>query len=249
MYDVDIFSIDLAVVHPKAARLVSSAELARASRFFFERDRRRFLNCRAALREILSVYTGRAPERIEFRVNSFGKPSTSHVFFNLSHSHDFAMIAVSRTREVGIDVEKIDEKFMRDNIPQRFFPPNEVRKLQAMPFPTRTQAFFNCWTRKEAYVKARGLGLSLALSSFEVTLAPGEPARFLRGAGGWSIESIETKPGYAAAIVAEGLDSEASDARDFVKSAEAKLQRDSGWRSQTPIQPHTRNSAGSIAPM
>ena len=206
MQNVDIYSLELDAPQPDAARIVSPGELARASRFRFDRDRRRYLNCRAKLREILACYVNRAPERIEFRTNAYGKPSTSHVFFNVSHSHDFAMIAVSRTREVGIDVERIDEKFMRDNIAGRFFSPREIAELNAVPAADRTQAFFNCWTRKEAYVKARGLGLSLALSSFDVTLTPGAPAKFLRGAGNWSIEAIEAKAGYAAAVVAYGFD-------------------------------------------
>lgn len=214
MLDVDIYSVELdaaqpagahpAGAQPEAARIVSPEELARARAFFFERDRRRYLHCRARLREILSAYVGRAPERIEFRVNAFGKPSTSRVFFNVSHSHDLALIAVSRTREVGIDVERIDAKFMRDNIPERFFSPSETAALRALPAAQRLQAFFDCWTRKEAYVKARGVGLSLALSSFDVTLAPNQPAAFLRGAGDWSIESIAARPGFAAALVAQG---------------------------------------------
>jgi len=206
MRDVDIFSVELDAPRDGAQRIVSRDELARASRFVFERDRRRYLNGRAALREILAGYVGRAPERIEFRVNSYGKPSTGRVFFNVSHSHELAMIAVSRTREVGIDVERIDEKFMRENIAERFFSPGEVSGLLSVTLRERSGAFFNCWTRKEAYVKARGVGLSLALSSFEVSLAPGEPARFLRGAGDWSIEALETKSGYAAAVVAQGAE-------------------------------------------
>jgi 4'-phosphopantetheinyl transferase len=113
-----------------------------------------------------------------------------------------AVYAVSRTREVGIDIEQINAQFAHDQIPERFFSAAEVAALRALPESLQIEAFFQIWTRKEAYVKARGLGLSLPLDSFDVSL--GEPARFLRGTGGWSIESIEPAPGYAAALVAQG---------------------------------------------
>ena len=186
---------------PRADSILSIEEQARAARFRFARDRRRFVNCRAKVRSILAGELAIDPAQIKFCYNEFGKPSVEGLFFNVSHSHDVAMMAVSRSREVGIDIERIDASFANDNIPERFFSPREVAALRELPSTQQLDAFFRCWTRKEAYVKARGMGLSLALDSFDVTLAPGEPARFLRGADDWMVESLSPMAGYAAALV------------------------------------------------
>jgi 4'-phosphopantetheinyl transferase len=207
--DVDIYCFALDEIVPHIDTILSAEEQSRAARFRFARDRRRFTNCRAKVRSILARYL--APHRamdavqIEFRYNDFGKPSVDGLYFNVSHSHDVAMMAVSRSRQVGIDIERIDTSFANDNIPERFFSSREVAGLRELPSTQQLDAFFRCWTRKEAYVKARGMGLSLALDSFDVTLAPGEPARFLRGADDWSVESLSSMPGYAAAVVASSL--------------------------------------------
>jgi len=203
MYDVDVYSLDLDTPWC-GAQILSPEERARASRFRFERERRRFSNCRVALRRILAPYVDLDPARIEFGYNSYGKPYVVGVHFNVSHADSLAMFAISRSREVGIDIERIDPAFANEQIPERFFSPGEVRTLRALPESAQVQAFFNCWTRKEAYVKARGLGMSLSLASFDVSLTPGEPAAFLGGAGDWSLEAIDAAPGYAAAVVARG---------------------------------------------
>jgi 4'-phosphopantetheinyl transferase len=207
--DVDIycFALDEIVAHADA--ILSAEEQTRAVQFRFARDRRRFINCRAKVRTILARYL--APHlamdavQIKFRYNEFGKPSVDGMHFNVSHSHDVAMMAVSRSREVGIDVQRVDTSFANENVPERFFSPREVAALRELPSTQQLNAFFRCWTRKEAYVKARGMGLSLALNSFDVTLAPGEPPRFLRGADDWSVESLSPIPGYAAAVVASPI--------------------------------------------
>jgi 4'-phosphopantetheinyl transferase len=199
--DVDIFCLALDEIVPGADAILSAEEQARAARFRFARDRRRFANCRAQVRTILARYLSINPAQIEFRYNEFGKPAVDGLYFNVSHSHDVAMMAVSQSREVGIDIERIDASFANDNIPERFFSPREVAALRELPSTLQLDAFFRCWTRKEAYVKARGMGLSLALDSFDVTLAPGEPARFLRGADDWSVQSLSPIAGYAAAVV------------------------------------------------
>jgi 4'-phosphopantetheinyl transferase len=205
MHDVDIYSSDLDAPSGGAETTLAPEERTRASRFRFERDRRRFINCRAALRRILAPYLDLDPAQIEFTYNEYGKPYVDGLHFNVSHADSLAMFAVSRSREVGIDVERIDPAFANEQIPERFFSPHEVRTLRALPESAQVQAFFNCWTRKEAYVKARGLGMSLSLASFDVSLTPGEPAAFLGGAGDWSLEAIEAAPGYAAAVVAKGI--------------------------------------------
>jgi 4'-phosphopantetheinyl transferase len=185
---------------------LSAEERARAARFHFDKHRHEFIAARGMLREILGEYLKVDPKSVYFSYNSYGKPAVDGVYFNLSHSGGLALYAVSRTRELGVDVERIDPVFAFEQIPEQFFSRVEVDALRALPESLQLQAFFNCWTRKEAYVKARGLGLSLELHSFDVSLAPGDPAVFLRGAGDWSVEALTPAPGYVAAIVGEGLD-------------------------------------------
>ena len=198
--EVDIHTRNLDL--PSDASILSSDERDRAARFRFDRHRNHYIAARSALRQILAEYLGIAPQSIEFTVNEYGKPQLDGPHFNVSHSAGLAVYAVSRTRQVGIDVERVDPQFAAGQIPEHFFSPVEVASLRALPEHLQLQAFFNCWTRKEAYVKARGLGLSLPLASFDVTLDPGEPARFLRGADGWEIEAFSPAAGYAAAVVA-----------------------------------------------
>jgi len=128
------------------------------------------------------------------------------LYFNLAHSEGLAIYALTRVGEIGIDVECIRPEFAGDEIAKRFFAPGEVSCLNAMSKKQRPEAFFNCWTRKEAFIKATGMGLSLPLDQFEVTLAPGEPAELLHTtwdkneASRWSIKSIEVGQGYVAAV-------------------------------------------------
>jgi 4'-phosphopantetheinyl transferase len=195
--DVDSFRLD------QLQRLLSQDERERAARFRFEKHARHFIAARGILREILGPYLAVDPALIRFDYNSFGKPSVEGgPRFNVSHSGGFGLYAVSGIREVGVDIERINPDFAHERIPERFFAPGEVAALRALPADAQIEAFFHCWTRKEAYIKAHGSGLSLDLKSFEVTLTPGEPARFLRGVEGWSIETIEVPPGYVAALVA-----------------------------------------------
>ena len=185
--------------------LLAPEERERAARFRFEQHRRQFVACRGTLREILAPYLGQHPARIAFIYNRHGKPSVSNsdVRFNVSHSGGWGLQAVTRGGEVGIDLERIDPGFAQDQIPERYFSLREVAQLRALPADQQTAAFFRCWTRKEAYIKARGLGLALALDSFDVTLGPGESPMLSR-AEGWSVQDLDAPPGFAAAIVAEG---------------------------------------------
>jgi 4'-phosphopantetheinyl transferase len=195
--EVHCFSLDV-----DAARLrelngfLSWEERERATRFRFDRDRNRFVTCRGILRELLGVKA-----RENFVYGAYGKPrlADSEIRFNVSHSHDVAMIAIARGREVGCDIERIDASFADDKIAERFFSPYEVAALRALPKEDQCAAFFRCWTRKEAYIKACGMGMSLALDSFDVTL--GERPALLRGAEGWSLGDVEAPEGYAAAVV------------------------------------------------
>jgi 4'-phosphopantetheinyl transferase len=188
--------------------LLAADELARADRFRMDRGRERYIVGRGALRTLLGRYTGVAPERLTFAYNEFGKPEIAgcEVCFNLSHSHGVALAAVTRGRAIGVDIEQIREQVIREKIAARFFSPEEARALAALPPEQQAQGFFNCWTRKEAWIKARGQGLLIALNSFEVTLVPGEAARLVatrpdsEEAGRWSIQALECEPGFAAAV-------------------------------------------------
>jgi 4'-phosphopantetheinyl transferase len=188
--------------------ILSADERERAERFHFERDRERFVIRRGTLRELLALYLGEAPAGIRFCVNRFGKPALpgTRLRFNLSHSHGVALYAFAEGREVGCDIERSDPRFAAEHIPERLFSAREARALRALPARSQTEAFFRGWTRKEAYLKARGLGLSMPLDSFDVSLAPGEPATLLHGCEGWSVEAFEPVPDHPAALVAEGAD-------------------------------------------
>lgn len=197
---------------------LSPDERARAARFHFERDRVRFTVARAGLRALLGRYLGLAPSAIGFAYGDHGKPHLAapapagDLRFNVSHSGGVALYAVARGREVGVDVEGHRADFATAEIAEGFFSLAERRALSALPAERRCEAFFACWARKEAYIKARGLGLSLALDGFDVSLAPGEPAALLATRDDpaerhrWSLHALDPGPGLAGAVVAEGRD-------------------------------------------
>ena len=196
--------------------LLSADEQARADRFHFERDRGRFIAARGMLRELLAQHLGTTAERLSFVYGEHGKPALAPEWhgaglrFNVSHSHGFGLYAITTGREIGCDIEQLREDVLRDRIAERFFSPAENEALNAVEPGRRTEAFFNCWTRKEAWIKARSLGLSLPLDSFDVTLAPGEEARLVATrpdaaeAARWTIIALEAPPGFAAAMAIEG---------------------------------------------
>jgi 4'-phosphopantetheinyl transferase len=187
---------------------MSRDERERAERFRTDRDRRRYIVRRGILRELLAHYLDCPPARVRFSCNEQGKPAVraGNLRFNLAHSHGLVLFAIGRGREIGCDIEWRDCRFVAGLVPERFFSPFEVRTLRALAPARQTEGFFNCWTRKEAYVKALGVGLSCRLRSFDVSLAPDEPAALLNGCDGWSVQSFEPAPRYQAAIVAQGAD-------------------------------------------
>lgn len=188
--------------------LLSADERERADRLRFERDRRRYVVGRALLRTLLARYTAAPAEELAFGYGELGKPwLDAGPSFNLSHSGDVALYAFAAAGELGVDVELDDADFATDRIAERFFSPAEVSALRSLPPAAQPRAFLRCWTRKEAFVKARGDGLSLALDSFDVTLAPDEPAALLRTAWSrrepreWQIEDLsDPGGGYVAAL-------------------------------------------------
>jgi 4'-phosphopantetheinyl transferase len=195
---------------------LSPDERERAWRFHFTKDRDHFVVARGLLRSILGLYLGREPGQLRFGYGPHGKPyligenDQDGLRFNLSHSHGLALLVVARARQVGVDVERVRPDIAGDGIAERFFSPQEVARLRALPAALQAEAFFNCWTRKEAYIKARGEGLSLPLDQFDVSLAPGEPAALLatridaEEASRWSLMALAPGPGFAAALAAEG---------------------------------------------
>jgi 4'-phosphopantetheinyl transferase len=200
--------------------MLSTDESERAVRFHFPIHRDRFIAAHGYLRDILTRYLPFAPSSLSFSINDYGKPSLSEIFsergleFNLSHSGDFALVAVTLNRQVGVDVEYMREEVSREKIAPRYFSEREVSDFLSVPPEGRNVTFFNCWTRKEAYIKAHGLGLSLPLDSFDVSLIPGEPA-ILRAtrpnpheAVRWTLKHLEVHPNYAAAVAVEGSDLE-----------------------------------------
>jgi 4'-phosphopantetheinyl transferase len=197
-------------------RTLSADELHRAARFHFPRDRRRFIVARGVLRDILGRYLGVHPSALGFRYSAYGKPALADVAdeealrFNVSHSHEMALFAVTCGREVGVDIEYLRREIACEEIAEHFFSVRERGSLRALPAEVKHQAFFNCWTRKEAYIKAHGEGLSLPLDQFDVSLAPGEPAALLatrsdpREALRWSLRVLTPGPDYVAAVAVEG---------------------------------------------
>ena len=198
-----------------ATELLTADELQRADRFRFERDRRRFALARAATRRILAQYLEIEPQGLSFEYGKTGKPDLIRALnplglrFNLSHSYELSLLAVTRTVPLGVDIELIDRNFFDKAIVHCFFSPDEVRCLFALPEEARAEAFFSCWTRKEAYIKALGEGLSLPLDSFSVNFGPDIPPALLRvntnprEVNRWSVYDIEADPRYKAALVIE----------------------------------------------
>jgi 4'-phosphopantetheinyl transferase len=189
-----------------AHALLSEAERARAARFAFDRDRRRFIVGRAQLKRLLAARLGIPPESVEVVYGAHGKPALaphlaeSNLHFNVSHRDGLAVYAFSRKGAVGIDVEAIRPIPDGDRIASRFFSRHEYASWSSLAAAAKPVGFFNCWTRKEAFVKALGDGLTYPLDAFDVSLAPWEPARILRGARGWSLDSFSPAPGFIGAI-------------------------------------------------
>ena len=196
--------------------LLDEAERKKAGKFRRLADRRRYIAAHARVRQILGLYAGCEPEEIGFRFNEFGKPSLSNngqardIRFNLAHSGELGVICVSRGREVGVDVELIRPEFAGLDVARKFFSPRELEQLEAMPAAIQTAAFFRCWTFKEAFIKAKGRGLSIPLDSFDVALAPhvGSALVSSRDDPGdvhrWHVRELSVQEGYAAAVAVEG---------------------------------------------
>ncbi|MES2043760.1 MAG: 4'-phosphopantetheinyl transferase superfamily protein [Pseudomonadota bacterium] len=180
--------------------LLGADERARADRFRFARDRRRFIVRRARLRQWLGAWVGRAPEALTFAENSHGKPFlVDGPPFSLSHSAEMMMLAIGDA-DVGCDIERIDPALDWQPLAEAFFTGAECTALAVLPPDAGRRAFFACWARKEAFVKALGLGLSYPLDAFDVSV--GASAALLSGGAGWTIAAGVGLCGYSTALVA-----------------------------------------------
>ncbi len=191
--------------------VLSEEEKARGGRYVRSSDGVKFMVGRAALRLILAQYLSVDAHEIAINTGKFGKPcirkslNINNLAFNISHSSEVCLVAVSYGREIGVDVEKLRDDVAAEDLATRYFSKEEVAELQALPNELRRLGFFLCWTRKEAYVKATASGLQTPLDQFSVSLIPGQTAEIRGTEGvGWTILSIEPGPGYVAAVVVEG---------------------------------------------
>ena len=190
-------------------------EKARAERYHFERDRDRFVLARGVLRMILGRYLNLAPQDVRFSYTEYGKPylqsesAPSDITFNLTHSHKLAVLAVAHARQIGVDLEYVRPDLASESIAKRFFAGNEITALFSQPPQVRTEAFFHCWTRKEAFIKAVGEGLSYPLDQFTVAFTPeSKPALLEIGgsakeAGRWALYKLSPGEGYVGALAVE----------------------------------------------
>ena len=188
-------------------KYLSPEERIRAARFLRAEDRRRFTVARGMLRVLVGRYEKLRPEQVQFVHNDFGKPLLFHptdLQFNVSHSQDLALLAFTRGCLIGVDVEFRRPLPDADDIAQHQFSAHEYRAFRQLPQFQKQEAFFNCWTRKEAFIKAIGEGLTHPLNTFDVTFLPGDEAHFLQIKGedtnNWDLQSIEPHPDFAAAM-------------------------------------------------
>jgi 4'-phosphopantetheinyl transferase len=209
---VDQYSMAIENISP----VLSVDEQAKAAKFYFERDRRRYAAAHSILRILLGRYLGCDPLAIHFRTNSHGKPAIDapvqeqRLTFNLSHSNELALLAFTCDRDIGVDVEYMRSNVEYEQLARHSFSPAEQQTLHNLPDNAIPQGFFNAWTRKEAYIKARGLGLHLPLHLFDVSLRPGEPAALLASREGaheasrWTMRALAPGTDYAGALCVEG---------------------------------------------
>ena len=215
--EVHVWTCDLDACNESVFRLaaaLSAEERERARSFRFDRDRRRFIVAHALLRDVIGRYLPVSARAIAFSLNSYGKPSLSEdpgigLNFNLSHSSDMAICALTRHRRIGADIEEVRPIQEMENLAAACFSDAERIRVCEFEPEARREAFFACWTRKEAYIKARGEGLSIPLDSFEVGVdprtAPGCFSRVLDESQTipWWWSGIQIAEGFAAAIVVE----------------------------------------------
>ncbi len=201
----------------RLTQLLSEDEVSRANRFRFQKDRTQFIIAHGMLRTILGRYLNMQPASLRFGYGAQGKPylinengEPHNLRFNLSHSEEIILYAVMLGQELGIDVERIRPEFATETIAEKFFSPSEVKSLRGLPIALQPEAFFNCWTRKEAFLKARAEGLTYPLDQFSVSLLLGEPPALLSLADDsqeisrWAFFHLTPNPNYIGTLVVNG---------------------------------------------
>lgn len=208
--------------------LLTTNERERAAKYHFQTDRMRFIIARGAVREILSRYLDIEPNLICFSYNRYGKPvldeeiNNCRLHFNVSRSQDFALCAVIGEREIGVDIEFINQENANLDVADRFFSQSEAINLNAFPENEQTAAFFRCWTRKEAYIKAVGKGFSYPIQDFSVSVGAErstilEITHRTQKTRRWSLTTFLPHPEYVATIAVEGLPAKIK-LRDWTKN-------------------------------
>lgn len=213
-----------------ARAVLSDDELARASRFVDDVHRNRYVAGRLTLRELLGRYLNLPPSDVCFRYSDYGKPDVpgETLRFNVAHSDDVAVIGLTDQDRLGVDVERVRELGDIDGVARSVFSERELDVFQALHGSSKIQGFFNCWTRKEAFLKAVGEGVSHPLDVFDVTLRPGDQARLLQVKGStaraamWSLFDASPMAGWVGAVA--------------VERPEAEMQH-AGWFGEPPVSP------------
>jgi len=215
---VHLFLTVLAVAPERAHALsavLAPEERERSARFKFEKDQIQYSVARATLRQILAKFLATDPRALTFEYNAYGKPllgeqfANSKIEFNQAHSKGLGLFAVTLNRAIGVDIECHRPDLATMEIAERFFAPQEIQVLGAVAPAHRIEAFFQCWTRKEAFIKARGMGLSLGLDKFTVAFGPGSEARLLTVDPGatdvanWALCDASPARGYSGALAIE----------------------------------------------
>ncbi|ACC80708.1 4'-phosphopantetheinyl transferase family protein [Nostoc punctiforme] len=200
------------------AELLSQDERTRSERFYLERDKKRYIVGRGLLRTILGSYLGTNASQLQFCYGSHGKPVLAEtsggntLSFNLSHSHELVLYAVTRQREIGVDIEYMRPISDFEQVAERCFSDREKDVFRKLPQDEKLGAFFNCWTRKEAYLKATGQGLVFPMDQLDVSLSQNEPVQLYSINGDrstvirWSLQAFIPALSYVGALAVEGRD-------------------------------------------
>ena len=212
-HEIHVVRFCLERAHDGALALLDTSERERAARFYFDRDRRRFIAAHASMRVVLGRCLDRPPQSLRFTAGSNNKPRLVDppldLHFNLSHAGERALLALTLGHEIGVDIEE-ERPIEMLELARRYFAPAEADELLALPPSEQRSAFFRCWTRKESFIKALGDGLAFPLDGFEVSLTKEDVPQLLRGCHAaphalqrWRIVALEAEPGYAAALTAD----------------------------------------------
>jgi 4'-phosphopantetheinyl transferase len=216
--EVHLWVVTLAVIPEKSSyfqSILSLDEQERAGRFQKIRDAQRYVAARGSLRSLLGGYLAIEPGRLQFVCDAFGKPRlagelrVTSVSFSVSHCDDLALFGFVRGHKIGVDLERIRTEIEVEDLAKRYFSPNEFQRLCSLSADQRREAFYCGWTRKEAYLKGRGEGLSYGLDGVEVSLTPDEPVIILGASDDpdvsrrWTVQHLSPAPGYVGAVAVE----------------------------------------------